>query len=68
MIKKLVLLLSVIVVAQPGAQAPPPFEVHEASIAQIHDAMKGGRLNGYRGPGNKNLGKATLVLGVKYAF
>ena len=24
--------------------------------------------NGYRGPGNKNLGKATLVLGVKYAF
>jgi amidase len=43
-IKKLVLLLSVIVVAQPDAQAPQPFEVHEASIAQIHDAMKAGRL------------------------
>jgi Asp-tRNA(Asn)/Glu-tRNA(Gln) amidotransferase A subunit family amidase len=27
-----------------GAQAPPPFEVHEASIAQIHEAMKAGRV------------------------
>jgi Asp-tRNA(Asn)/Glu-tRNA(Gln) amidotransferase A subunit family amidase len=26
------------------AQAPPPFEVHEATIAQIHAAMKAGRL------------------------
>ncbi len=25
-------------------QTPPPFEVHEATIAQIHGAMKGGRL------------------------
>jgi len=31
-------------VSQPAAQAPPPFEVHEASIRQIHDAMKAGRL------------------------
>ena len=30
-------------VAQPAAQTPP-FEVHEASIRQIHDAMKAGRL------------------------
>jgi amidase len=43
-IKKLVLLLSVMAVAHPGAQAPAPFEVHEASIAQIHEAMKAGRL------------------------
>ena len=35
----LLLLLS----AFPSAQAPP-FEVHEATIAQIHDAMKAGRL------------------------
>ena len=27
-----------------SAQAPPPFEVHEASIAQIHSAMKAGRI------------------------
>jgi len=26
------------------AQAPPPFEVHEATIAQIHEAMLAGRL------------------------
>ena len=31
-------------IAVPAAQPPPPFEVHEATIAQIHDAMKGGRL------------------------
>ncbi len=37
-----VLLLSVS--AWPAAQAPPPFDVHEASIRQIHDAMKAGRL------------------------
>jgi Asp-tRNA(Asn)/Glu-tRNA(Gln) amidotransferase A subunit family amidase len=28
----------------PAAQTPPSFEVHEATIAQIHDAMKAGRL------------------------
>ena len=28
----------------PSAQTPPPFEVHEATIAQIHAAMKAGRL------------------------
>ena len=28
----------------PSAQAAPPFEVHETTIAQIHDAMKAGRL------------------------
>ena len=33
-----------LLVAAPAAQAPPPFEVHEATIAQIHDAMKAGRL------------------------
>lgn len=27
-----------------AAQTPAPFEVHEATIAQIHDAMKAGRL------------------------
>jgi Asp-tRNA(Asn)/Glu-tRNA(Gln) amidotransferase A subunit family amidase len=31
-------------ITAPAAQAPPPFEVHEAGIAQIHDAMKAGRL------------------------
>jgi Asp-tRNA(Asn)/Glu-tRNA(Gln) amidotransferase A subunit family amidase len=35
------LLASVVVLR---AQAPPPFEVHEATIAEIHDAMKAGRL------------------------
>src|SRR5262245_15487030 len=29
---------------QPSAQAPAPFEVHEATIAQIHSAMKAGQL------------------------
>jgi amidase len=41
-IQKLVLFLAVSLSAQPST--PPPFEVHEASIAQIHDAMKAGRL------------------------
>jgi len=31
-------------VAEPAAQAPAPFEVHEATIAGIHAAMKAGRL------------------------
>jgi Asp-tRNA(Asn)/Glu-tRNA(Gln) amidotransferase A subunit family amidase len=30
--------------ATPRAQAPPPFQVEEASIAQIHEALKGGRI------------------------
>lgn len=30
-------------IAVPGGQTPPPFDVHEASIAQIHAAMKAGR-------------------------
>jgi Asp-tRNA(Asn)/Glu-tRNA(Gln) amidotransferase A subunit family amidase len=30
--------------ALPSAQTAPPFEVHEATIAQIHSAMKAGRL------------------------
>ena len=37
-------LLTGAVVALPAAQSAPSFEVHEASIAQIHDAMKAGRL------------------------
>jgi amidase len=31
-------------IALPAAQTPTPFEVHEATIAQIHSAMKAGRL------------------------
>lgn len=31
-------------VALPSAQTPPPFEVHEATIGQIHAAMKAGRI------------------------
>ena len=40
----LVVLLVAGVAASLTAQSAPPFEVHEASIAQIHDAMKAGRL------------------------
>jgi Asp-tRNA(Asn)/Glu-tRNA(Gln) amidotransferase A subunit family amidase len=43
-IKKLIPVLMIGLVSQPAAQAPPPFEVHEASIRQIHDAIKAGRL------------------------
>lgn len=43
-IKKLVLLWLAALVVHPAAQPAAPFEVHEASIARIHDAMKGGRL------------------------
>src|SRR5688500_9626463 len=43
-IKKLLPVFMLGLIAQPSAQAPPPFEVHEASIRQIHDAMKAGRL------------------------
>jgi amidase len=43
--KKLIPVFMLASVAMPFAQAPtPPFEVHEASIAQIHSAMKAGRL------------------------
>ena len=31
-------------ISVPSAQAPPPFDVHEASIAGIHAAMKAGRI------------------------
>ena len=37
-------LLIVLLAALPSAQAPPPFEVQEATISQIHAAMKAGRL------------------------
>jgi amidase len=42
-IRKLTILILLAAVA-PSAQTQPPFEVHEASIAQIHAAMKAGRL------------------------
>ncbi|HYE88110.1 MAG TPA: amidase family protein [Vicinamibacterales bacterium] len=42
--RKLSLLLTLVAIAAPAAQTPPPFEVHEATIAQIHAAMKAGRL------------------------
>ena len=40
----LLLLAASVATTSPTAQSPPPFEVHEATIAQIHDAMKAGRL------------------------
>ena len=43
-IKALVCCAVVCVVALPAAQSAPAFEVHEATIAQIHDAMKAGRV------------------------
>jgi len=43
-IRKLTTLIILSVVALPAAQPPPPFEVHEATIAQIHSAMKAGRV------------------------
>ncbi len=42
MIRVLVCLLSAAVLLP--AQRPAPFEVVEATIAQVHDAMKAGRL------------------------
>jgi Asp-tRNA(Asn)/Glu-tRNA(Gln) amidotransferase A subunit family amidase len=40
-----VVLAGLAMAAAPGAQAPPtPFEVHEATITQIHAAMRAGRL------------------------
>src|SRR6185503_13710246 len=43
-LKKLIPVLLLAFIAQPSAQTPAPFEVHEATIAQIHSAMKAGRL------------------------
>src|SRR5262245_31491273 len=43
-IYRLIPLLMAVAIAAPAAQTPPPFEVHEATIAQIHSAMKAGRL------------------------
>jgi amidase len=43
-IRVLMSIVTVLIVASPAAQTPPPFAVHEASIAQIHNAMKAGRL------------------------
>jgi len=42
--KRLIPVFILIATAVPAAQAPPPFEVHEATIADIHSAMKAGRL------------------------
>ena len=43
--RRLLLLVCVAVAtSESAAQAPPPFEVHEATIAQIHAAMRAGRL------------------------
>jgi Asp-tRNA(Asn)/Glu-tRNA(Gln) amidotransferase A subunit family amidase len=43
-IRKLTVVIILTLVALPSAQAPPPFDVHEATIAQIHAAMTAGRL------------------------
>jgi len=43
-IRRLIALIVLALAASPSAQAPPPFEVHEATIAQIHAAIKAGRL------------------------
>ena len=44
MLKKLIPVFILIAIAAPAAQAPPPFEVQEATIAQVHSAMKAGRI------------------------
>ena len=44
MLKKLIPVFTVAAIAHPAAQTVPPFDVHEATIAQIHSAMKAGRL------------------------
>lgn len=44
MFKKLIPLLILLFAVSPSAQTQPPFEVHEATIAQIHAAMNAGRL------------------------
>jgi amidase len=40
----IIVAIALLFIVAPAAQAPPPFEVHEATITQIHDAMKAGRL------------------------
>lgn len=44
MFKKLIPVFVLLTIAAPGAQGQAPFEVQEATIAQIHAAMKAGRL------------------------
>lgn len=44
MFKKLIPVFIALAVVVPSAQAPPPFDVHEATIAQIHAAMRAGRI------------------------
>ncbi|HUP40699.1 MAG TPA: hypothetical protein VM115_11310, partial [Vicinamibacterales bacterium] len=44
MIRKLSAIFIVVAASMTSAQKQPPFEVHEATIAQIHSAMKAGRL------------------------
>jgi amidase len=43
-LKKLLPVLILALSAAPVAQTPLPFDVHEATIAQIHSAMKAGRV------------------------
>ena len=43
-IRKLIVVIILILAVSLSAQTPPSFEIHEATIAQIHSAMKGGRL------------------------
>jgi amidase len=41
----IIVAIALVFIAAPAAQAPPPFDVQEATITQIHDAMKAGRLS-----------------------
>ena len=43
-IRRLATLVILAAMAAPSAQTQPPFEIHEATIAQIHAAMKAGRI------------------------
>jgi Asp-tRNA(Asn)/Glu-tRNA(Gln) amidotransferase A subunit family amidase len=43
-IRNLTVLIIVVAASMTSAQTQPPFDVHEATIAQIHPAMKAGRL------------------------
>jgi amidase len=45
-VKRSIILAAVllVVLAVPHAQAPPPFQVDEATIVQIHEALKAGRI------------------------
>jgi Asp-tRNA(Asn)/Glu-tRNA(Gln) amidotransferase A subunit family amidase len=42
--RSVLLVVALFFVAAPQAQTPPPFQVEEATIAQIHDALKAGRV------------------------